>query len=158
MIRPSDLKNVCRVSKQFHKLAVRFLYRNVSLDLGSDNDNRLSSFLNPRNIGLKHIRQLRLYLAESTDRCNQERQAQFATRMILEFLPEDILEEFRCVYNIGITRDTRDHSNTAHGACFPIWRYTAAVLMLTVIFGTAGALGRHFLPKHYYSSTSVSAR
>ena len=108
MIRPSDLKNVCLVSKQFHELAVRPLYRNVSLDLGSDNDNRLSSFLRPGNKGLKHIRQLRLYLAETTDRCNQERQAQFATRMILEFLPEDILEEFRCVSKLGIAQDTQD--------------------------------------------------
>ncbi|GIZ48311.1 hypothetical protein CKM354_001137800 [Cercospora kikuchii] len=92
--RPSDLKNACLVSKKFHAIAVRSLYRNVALDLGGDHDTRLSSFLNPRNIGLQHIRQLRLYLAESADRCNQERQAQFATRMILEFLPEDVLEEF----------------------------------------------------------------
>ncbi|KAI5363846.1 hypothetical protein Slin14017_G058100 [Septoria linicola] len=106
VMRPSDLKNACLVSKHFHKLAVRSLYRNVALDLGSDNDNRLSSFLNPRNIGLKHIRQLRLYLAEAADRCNQERQAQFATRMLLEFLPEDILEEFRCVfYEMGSRQD-----------------------------------------------------
>lgn len=95
MIRPSDLKNVCLVSKQLHSLAVRPLYRNVALDLGSNNDNRLTAFVNPRNIGLKHIRQLRLYLAEVRDKCNQEQQAQFATRMILEFLPEDTLEEFR---------------------------------------------------------------
>ncbi|KAF2213728.1 hypothetical protein CERZMDRAFT_120883 [Cercospora zeae-maydis SCOH1-5] len=94
LLRPSDLKNVCLVSKTFHSLAVRSLYRNVALDLGSDHDTRLSSFLNPRNLGLQYIRQLRLYLAESADRCNQERQAQFATRMILEFLPEDVLEEF----------------------------------------------------------------
>ncbi|KXT13451.1 hypothetical protein AC579_4246 [Pseudocercospora musae] len=94
VIRPSDLKNVCLVSKQLHSLAVRPLYRNVALDLGSNNDNRLTAFVNPRNIGLKHIRQLRLYLAEVRDKCNQEQQAQFATRMILEFLPEDTLEEF----------------------------------------------------------------
>ncbi|KAM3414131.1 hypothetical protein BST61_g10789 [Cercospora zeina] len=98
VLRPSDLKNVCLVSKKFHSIAVRSLYRNVALDLGSDHDTRLSSFLNPRNLGLQYIRQLRLYLAETGDRCNQERQAQFATRMILEFLPEDVLEEFRYVY------------------------------------------------------------
>jgi hypothetical protein len=34
-----------------------------------------------------------------TDRCNQEQQATFATRMLLEFLPENILEEFRCGFN-----------------------------------------------------------
>lgn len=94
--RPSDLKNVCLVSKELHEIAVRFLYHDVSLDLGSVNDNFMPALLNPRNIGLKHIRQIRLYLANKTDRCNQEQQATFATRMLLEFLPENILEEFRC--------------------------------------------------------------
>ncbi|CZT14409.1 uncharacterized protein RCC_00386 [Ramularia collo-cygni] len=94
VIRPSDLKKLCLVSKEWHELAVRFLYRNVALDLGSPMDNRLSAFISPKNIGLKHIKQLRLYLAPVPDRCNQEQQAHFATRMILEFLPEDILEEF----------------------------------------------------------------
>ncbi|CAK4024855.1 Hypothetical predicted protein [Lecanosticta acicola] len=94
IIRPADLKNVCLVNKELHEIAVRFLYRNVALDLGSPSDTRLSSFLNPKNIGLKHIRQLRLYLATVYDKCNQEQQAQFATRMLLEFLPEDVLDEF----------------------------------------------------------------
>ena len=48
---------------------------------------------------MKYIRQLRLYHANvhnspSYDQC-KEQQAQFASRMVLEFLPEDILEEFR---------------------------------------------------------------
>lgn len=94
--RPSDLKNVCLVSKELHGIAVRFLYHRISLDLGSFKDNLIPSFLSPRNIGLKHIRQIHLYLAHVTDRCNQEQQATFATRMLLEFLPENILEEFRC--------------------------------------------------------------
>lgn len=96
IIRPSDLKNVCLVSKELHEIAVRFLYREVSLDLGSVNDNFMPALLNPRNIGLKHIRQIRLYLAHKSDTCNQEQQATFATRMLLEFLPENILEDFRC--------------------------------------------------------------
>lgn len=94
--RPSDLKNVCLVSKELHELAVRFLYHDVSLDLGSVNDNFMPALLNPRNIGLQHIRQVRLYLANKSDRCNQEQQATLSTRMLLEFLPENILEEFRC--------------------------------------------------------------
>lgn len=98
IIRPSDLKKLCLVNKEWHELAVRFLYRNVALDLGSPMDNRLTAFISPKNIGLKHIKQLRLYLAGVPDRCNQEQQAHFATRMILEFLPENILEEFRCVH------------------------------------------------------------
>jgi hypothetical protein len=94
--RPSELKKICLVSREFHEIAVRFLYHRISLDLGSFKDNLMPSFLSPRNIGLKYIRQIHLYLAHVTDRCNQEQQATFATRMLLEFLPENILEEFRC--------------------------------------------------------------
>ncbi|KAK4929469.1 hypothetical protein LTR66_016158 [Elasticomyces elasticus] len=95
IIRPSDLKNVCLVSKQLHEIAVRTLYHTVSLDLGSSTDLRLGAFLSSRNIGLPHVRKIRLYLANVLDRCNQLQQAHFAIRMILEFLPEDCLEEFR---------------------------------------------------------------
>ncbi|KAK4548740.1 hypothetical protein LTR36_008513 [Oleoguttula mirabilis] len=95
IIRPSDLKNVCLVSKQLHEIAVKPLYRNISFDLGGTNDTRLAGLLNPHNKGLKHIRRIRLYLANVRDRCNQKQQANFATRMLLEFLPEDVLEEFR---------------------------------------------------------------
>ncbi|TKA77296.1 hypothetical protein B0A55_04336 [Friedmanniomyces simplex] len=94
ILRPSDLKNVCLVNKQLHALAVKPLYRHVSLDLGSPNDTRLSAFLNPHNAGLKHIRQLRLYLAKFREYCSQKQQANFATTMILGLLPEDTLEEF----------------------------------------------------------------
>ncbi|QIW95601.1 hypothetical protein AMS68_001119 [Peltaster fructicola] len=92
--RPTDLKNVCLVSHELHEIAIRYLYRNVNLDLGCANDCRLSAFLSPHNKGLQHIRQVRLYLANVPDRCNQEQQASFATSMLLEFLPENILEEF----------------------------------------------------------------
>jgi hypothetical protein len=90
VLRPSDLKNVCLASKELHEIAVRFLYRNVSLDLGSAQDTRLSGFLSRDNIGLKWVRQIRLYLAHVADRCNQEQQAEFATSMILEQLPENV--------------------------------------------------------------------
>jgi hypothetical protein len=55
---------------------------------------RLAAFLNPKNIGLKHVRKLDLYLADVLDKCNQQHQANFAIRMILELLPEDQLEKF----------------------------------------------------------------
>lgn len=76
----------------------RCRYKSVALDLGSPNDKRLAAFLSPKNIGLQYIRQIRLYLANVRDRCNQEQQAHLVSRMILEFLPQDILEEFRCVF------------------------------------------------------------
>jgi hypothetical protein len=40
------------------------------------------------------VRKLDLYLADVLDKCNQQQQANFAIRMILELLPEDILEKF----------------------------------------------------------------
>lgn len=40
------------------------------------------------------MRKLDLYLAETLDKCNQQQQANFAIRMILELLPENILEKF----------------------------------------------------------------
>lgn len=92
--RPTDLRNVCLACKQLHEIAVRQLYYEVTLDVGSPNDTRLGAFLNPRNIGLPHIRKLDLYLADVMDKCNQLQQANFAIRMILELLPENILEKF----------------------------------------------------------------
>lgn len=80
--------------KQLHEIAVRQLYHEVTLDVGSSNDTRLGAFLNPNNIGLPHIRKLDLYLADVLDKCNQLQQANFAIRMILELLPENILEKF----------------------------------------------------------------
>lgn len=77
-----------------HHITVRKLYHEVTLEVGSPTDAKLTSFINPRNIGLPHIRKLDLYLAEVADKCNQLQQAHFAIRMILEFLPENILEKF----------------------------------------------------------------
>jgi hypothetical protein len=62
--------------------------------VGSATDTRLGAFLNPKNLGLPHIRKLDLYLADVADKCNQQQQANFAIRMILELLPENILEKF----------------------------------------------------------------
>jgi hypothetical protein len=92
--RPTDLKNVCLVCKQLHELAVRPLYHDVTLDVGSPRDTRLAAFLTAKNIGLPHVRKLDLYLADVLDKCNQLQQANFAIRMILEMLPENILEKF----------------------------------------------------------------
>lgn len=92
--RPTDLRNICLVCKQLHEIAVRSLYYEVTLDVGSPNDTRLGAFLSPKNIGLPHVRKLDLYLADVLDKCNQQQQANFAIRMILELLPENILEKF----------------------------------------------------------------
>ncbi|KAE9981654.1 hypothetical protein EG328_011488 [Venturia inaequalis] len=87
-----DIKTL--IVSHMHKITVRKLYHEVTLEVGSSTDAKLTSFINPRNIGLPHIRKLDLYLAEVADKCNQLQQAHFAIRMILEFLPENILEKF----------------------------------------------------------------
>jgi hypothetical protein len=92
--RPTDLRNVCLTCTQLHEIAVRQLYYDITLDVGSELDSRLGAFLNPRNIGLPHIRKLDLYLSDVLYKCNQMQQANFAIRMILELLPENILEKF----------------------------------------------------------------
>jgi hypothetical protein len=81
-------------SKELHEIAVRPLYHEVVVEVGSPADGRLTSLVNPRTIGLKHIRKLDLYLADVQDKCNQLQQANLAVRMMLEFLPENILEKF----------------------------------------------------------------
>ena len=92
--RPTDLKSLCLTSKQLRDISARRLYRSVTIDVGSSKDTRLGAFLNPKNIGLPHIRKLDLYLTDVLDKCNQIHQANFAVRMILELLPENILERF----------------------------------------------------------------
>ncbi|KAL1616554.1 hypothetical protein UCDDS831_g01454 [Diplodia seriata] len=94
VLRPTDLKSLSLSCKQLHQIAVRNLYREVTLNVGSTADLNLGAFLNPRNIGLNYIRRLHIYLAEVEDKRNQLQQAHFAVRMILEFLPENILERF----------------------------------------------------------------
>ncbi|KAH6643988.1 hypothetical protein C7974DRAFT_12134 [Boeremia exigua] len=92
--RPTDLQSLCLTSKQLRDITVRRLYRDVTIDVGSSKDTRLGAFLNPKNIGLQHIRKLDLYLTDVLDKCNQIHQANFAVRMILELLPENILDKF----------------------------------------------------------------
>lgn len=85
---------MCLTSKQLRDITVRRLYHEVTIDVGSVKDTRLAAFLNPTNIGLPHIRNLDLYLTDVPDKCNQIHQANFAVRMIIEMLPQNILEKF----------------------------------------------------------------
>jgi hypothetical protein len=64
------------------------------LDVGSASDNRLAALVNPRNIGVKHIRKLDLYLAHVRTETDQSPQANLAISMLLEFLPQDQLDKF----------------------------------------------------------------
>jgi len=95
VIRPTDLVTVCLTSRALHKLAVVELYKEVTLEVGSHTDTRLTAFINPNNIGLKHLKKLDLYLAEHPEKCaTLVNQANLAIRMLIEFLPEHQLEKF----------------------------------------------------------------
>ncbi|KAF2664515.1 hypothetical protein BT63DRAFT_379021 [Microthyrium microscopicum] len=95
IIRPTDQKNLCLLNKHMHQIGVRELYREVTVEVGSPQDTRLTTLVNPRNIGLPYIRKLDIYLADVPDKCTQQlQQANFSVRLLLEFLPENILEKF----------------------------------------------------------------
>ncbi|KAK5168769.1 uncharacterized protein LTR77_006078 [Saxophila tyrrhenica] len=95
VLRPTDLVNLCLVNKQLHTLAVKPLCRTVHLELGSPSDSRLSAFFSPKNIGLPYIRSIWLHSAHTKKGSGLIQQAKLMLRMLLEFLPENILEELR---------------------------------------------------------------
>lgn len=66
----------------------------MNLEVGGARDTLLAAFLHPRNIGLQHVRKLDIYLADAGAKDAKIDQANFAVRMLLEFLPENNLREF----------------------------------------------------------------
>lgn len=118
IIRPKDLKTLCLTSKQLRDLATPALYRNVTLDIGGPKDMLLiAGLLSRDNPGLKYIRDLSLgferniilskqeIIDDSSDDGEEEtayeefglgaRQAQLTARLLLDALPENVLESFR---------------------------------------------------------------
>ena len=116
--RPGDLKSLCLTSKQLRDIATPPLYRKVLLFIGGHKDIRVSGLLSRTNPGVQHIRKVYLQLEKtpiqhlelqvnSDDSSDDEadvqtedivgaaRQAQFTVRLLLDFLPNDILENFR---------------------------------------------------------------
>ncbi|KAI9659242.1 MAG: hypothetical protein M1829_006582 [Trizodia sp. TS-e1964] len=112
--RPKDLQALCLVCKQLREIATRHLYRIVELDVGGEADLRLTAFLRSTNPGLAHIREISLTsssLNDDGDESDDDRssvmtvdnteesllsaQAHFATRLILDLIPNNILERFR---------------------------------------------------------------
>ena len=115
--RPEDLKSLCLTNKQLRDIATPPLYRKVLLFIGGHKDIRVSGLLSQTNPGIQHIRKLYLQLDKmpittpdfqlnSDDSSEDEgevqivelgaaRQAQFTVRLLLDFLPNDILENFR---------------------------------------------------------------
>ena len=119
--RPEDLKSLCLTSKSLRAIATPPLYRELFLPVGGHNDIRVSGLLSRTNPGLQHIRKVYLRLervpcqhldfqtnSDSSDDEDQvevkhediagaARQAQFTVRLLLDFLPNDILEKFKWV-------------------------------------------------------------
>ena len=108
---------MCLTSKELRDIATPPLYRKVLLFIGGLKDVRISGLLSRANPGLHHIRKIYLQLEKtpmptqdfqinSDDSSEDEgdvqpdmggaaRQAQFTVRLLLDFLPNDILENFR---------------------------------------------------------------
>ena len=116
--RPTDLKNLCLVSRELRDITIPILYRSIYLFVGGPQDLRLSAFLGAGNPGIPHVREMFLRLEtmaiqdkhrhyHSDDSSEEEegeesnsipaRQAQFTVRLLLDFLPRDILDVFRYV-------------------------------------------------------------
>ena len=122
--RPEDLKSLCLTSKSLRAIATPPLYRTVFLSVGGHRDIRVSGLLSRTNPGVQHIRKVYLHLEKapyqnsnfhsnsdnSSDDSSEDevevklediaggaRQAQFIVRLLLDFLPNDILETFRWV-------------------------------------------------------------
>ena len=121
VIRPEDLKSLCLTNKQIRDIVTPQLYRKVLLFIGGHKDVRVSGLLSRSNPGIQHIRKIYLQLEktfitsprfqESSDESSEEegdlrvedlsgsaRQAHFTIRLLLDFLPNDILETFRYVF------------------------------------------------------------
>ncbi|MCJ1384471.1 hypothetical protein MMC17_007588 [Xylographa soralifera] len=113
--RPTDLKNLCLGSKELRHITTPILYRSIHLFVGGAQDLRLSAFLGAGNPGITHVREIFLRLEKmviqdkhrhyhSDDSSEEEeveesasipaRQAQFTVRLLLDFLPRDILDVF----------------------------------------------------------------
>lgn len=116
--RPEDLKSLCLTSKRLRDIATPPLYRKVLLFIGGHKDIRVSGLLSRSNPGIQHVRKVYLQLektpvpaldihvnsddssedeedAQIEDIVGAARQAQFTVRLLLDFLPNDILEKFR---------------------------------------------------------------
>ncbi|KAI4722397.1 hypothetical protein E4T48_01272 [Aureobasidium sp. EXF-10727] len=94
--RPSDLKALCRTSKRLYDVAVKELYHTVSLEIGKRSDLRLSAMLHPGNAGLKQIRILNIqFTPQHADLSEADNsRLQTVVRMLIDFLPENVLEDF----------------------------------------------------------------
>ena len=118
--RPADLCSVCLVSRELRSFATAPLYRRVSLTVGGSRDLLLSAMLGRDNPGLKHVREITIHLKKACpptrngrdviDYSSSEddddspvrvrlsaKQAHFTVRLLLDFLPPDILEAFKYV-------------------------------------------------------------
>jgi hypothetical protein len=94
--RPSDLKSLCRTSKRLYDVAIKELYHTVAVEIGKKTDLRLSTMLHRSNAGLKHVRILRIqFNPHQMDVSEAETiRVQTVVRMLIEFLPENVLEDF----------------------------------------------------------------
>jgi hypothetical protein len=72
---------------------VKYLYEDITLELGSRRDDRIVALCDPGNKGLKHIKRIRILRVSKS---SQARQARLMCKLLLQSIPDDTLEEVRC--------------------------------------------------------------
>ena len=165
--RPEDLKSLCLTSKSLRAIATPPLYREVSLFVGGHKDIRVSGLLSRTNPGVEHIREIYLHLEKvpcqdldfqtnSDDSSEDEvevkledsagaaRQAQFIVRLLLDFLPNDILETFRWVP----FQFVNCHRNTSYQKTITLLHWLGLspflLILIKLIVYTVGRIGSLF--------------
>ncbi|KAF2227706.1 hypothetical protein BDZ85DRAFT_6377 [Elsinoe ampelina] len=88
--RPSDFKNLCLTNKDWYDPGVKLLYADMHLLIGSREDCDLVYTFNPRNVALRYIQELEISTIDEAPALLVE----CTLRIILEYLPEDVLRRF----------------------------------------------------------------
>ncbi|PNS14284.1 hypothetical protein CAC42_6797 [Sphaceloma murrayae] len=94
--RPSDLKSLCLVAREWYHPAVKQLYSSIDLRLGGKADYLIPAMFNSRNAALVHVRDLTFGL-QSYGSLGSESfgRAILALIVIVENLPNNTIHSFR---------------------------------------------------------------
>ncbi|KAL9059133.1 MAG: hypothetical protein Q9162_001351 [Coniocarpon cinnabarinum] len=82
------------LARKFNEIATPKLYKELVLDIGTEDDSAITQLLSPQNPGLNHVRKLVLK-SKTRDDEFQNSQIQFVVGSLLQGLPRDCLEYFR---------------------------------------------------------------
>ena len=101
LLRPTDVSNVCLVSKDFCAVAVPLLYHSITINVDRWNLDVLKRFLQYGHLGHMYVRSLDI----DSDELSTEDLALKTAKDALQVLPRDCLRSFRCPLENGIDND-----------------------------------------------------